>query len=131
MNKGAGSSGYVGARDLLGLYGNLQQQFRPPLLFTQQVKSSQSIANNSPTFIVWDTTLIDTVQAMNQYTNGNTSYVIIVFGWYEVCATVSFVANSTGRRDIMIVQNQTEALRNIAPASCKAAGTDGTAVNRN
>lgn len=129
MNQGAGQTGFVGSRDMLGLYGNLQQQVKPPLLYTRQVLTAQTLPNNLATFIVWDSTVIDTVQAMNQYTNGSNSCIIIVPGWYEVCATVNFAANATGRREVFIVQNQTGSLRAIAPAAVRGTASSPTGVS--
>ena len=129
MNSGGGASGFVGAYDQLGLYGNLQQQVKPPLVFVSQTSVAQTLTNNSAAFITWDTTLIDTAQTVNQSADNGESYIIPVSGWYEVCATVNFASNGTNRRDIIIVQNQTGSLRNIAPASVRGTGTAPTGLS--
>jgi hypothetical protein len=125
---GATSNGYVAVRDLRGLFGNLQTQVQPPLLFTQQTLNVQSVPNNTTTFVTWDGTIVDTTSTMNQYTNGATAAVIWLSGWYEVYATVQFAANATGNRTIWIVQNQTLGNRVVAPASTRGTGSATTGV---
>lgn len=125
---GATSNGYVSAKDARGIWSNLQLQMQPPLMFTQQTLNAQSIPNNANTFIVWDGTMLDTVNAMNQYTNGAEACIIWQEGWYEIYTTVQFAANSTGNRRIYIIQNQTFALRQVAPVEMRSTGSGVSAL---
>lgn len=128
-DSGATSNGYVAAQDIRGVSGNLQLQLQPPLVYTQQTINTQSLTSGSNVYLVWDTSMVDTVSAMNQYTNGATSVICFQEGWYEICVTAQFASNGTGDRRLWIVQNQTFALRNIAPAETRGTGTAATGVS--
>lgn len=129
MNLGAGSNGFVGARDIVGLYGNLQLQLQPPLLFVDQVFFTQSLANGLTSQIIWDSFLIDTTGMMNQYVNANTAATVVVPGWYEATACVQFAANATGERIIWITQVQTNAVRQLGTAAVKGTSAQPTGVS--
>lgn len=116
-------NGFVGATDQRGISSNLQAIQSPVLLYVQQTVNATSLPNATNTYIVWDASVIDTVQAMNQYTNGATSCLITLQGWYEIYLTVNWAnTTSAGDRRIWIVQNQTSNLRQLAPAETRGTG---------
>ena len=131
MNLGAGADGYVGSRDQLGISANLKLRVQPPLLFIAQQNTATTVsyvtsgsAAGAGTWIAWDTTFIDNMSGFGVYPSATIpAYNIMLTGWYEVCATVQFAANSAGNRTIFIMQNQTGEDRVIAPVSCGTVGS--------
>lgn len=129
MNLGAGAQGFAGANDLRYMSVMQGAQMAPPLLFTKQATATQSIPNATGTYVSWDTTVLDTTQGANQYTNGANSVVIMQEGWYEICLTVQFGANATGTRKVFISQNQTLNIRVIAPVEISGNGASPVAAS--
>jgi hypothetical protein len=75
----------------------------PPLAQITQT-STQTVLNNTPTVLQFDTTGLDTDSGHSNIVN-NSRYTCQVVGWYLVIGGVGWAPNSTGNRLTLLYKN--------------------------
>jgi hypothetical protein len=77
----------------------------PPVFFGYQ-NVSQSIANNTPVPVTFDSESVDTYNGHSTLST-TSRYTAQVAGWYDVVGTISYPLNATGVREVLLAVNGT------------------------
>jgi hypothetical protein len=114
------ASGFAGALDQAGIWYNLAQQMQPPLCAMAVAGAGQTIPNGAGqpgTRLVWDTVYADTVQGAGWLAGFPNWYFVLVPGWYQLHAVVTYSISGAGRRAAWFLAGQRAAKGGTGPVT--------------